>query len=166
MRLSSTSVPPQPTGESYQPRYVPRAISPGGYAAQRRRALPPRMLAAMCYSIPLVPGAWLLWRERHSRFVRFHAAQSVVFCALIAAGQIALYLLLLLMGGWIQDILVASLAAVVVVGLYLALGLVALLLWLRLVSDCLDGRTRPLPLGAGWAARLERWTARLAQRRP
>lgn len=118
------------------------------------------MLAVMCYSIPLVVGAWVLWRERRSRFLRFHAAQSVVFCGLIAAGQIAIYLLLMLMGGFIQDILVASLAAVVVVGLYLALGLVALLLWLRLAWECLDGQTRPLPIGAGWAAWLERLTAR------
>jgi uncharacterized membrane protein len=118
------------------------------------------MLAVMCYSIPLVPGAWLLWRERHSRFVRFHAAQSVVSGALIAAGQIVISLLLLVAGGWIQDILAASLAAVVVVGLFLALGLAALLLWLRLVSACLDGQMRPLPLGAGWAAWLDRWTAR------
>lgn len=123
------------------------------------------MLAVMCYSIPLVVGAWVLWRERRSHFLRFHAAQALVFCALIAAGQIAIYLLLLLLGGYIQDILVASLAAVVVVGLYLALGLVALLQWLRLASECLDGQMRPLPLGAGWAAWLEHRTARRFRRR-
>lgn len=123
-----------------------------------------RVLALLCYSIPLVPGLWVLWRERRSHFLRFHAAQALVVFALIAAGQIAIWLVLLLVGGIIHDTLIASAVAVIVMALFAALGLGALLLWFRLAGDCLDGRTRRLPLAGQWADRLERLTARRVRR--
>lgn len=115
-----------------------------------------RVLAVLSYSIPLAPGAWLLLRERESRFLRWHAAQSLVFFALVAAAQIALYLLLMIAGGLIHSTSVAIVAAIVVVVLFAALGLCVLLVWLRLVGDCIDGRARRFPLLGRWAERLER----------
>lgn len=123
-----------------------------------------RVLALLCYSIPLGPSLWMLWRERRSHFLRFHAAQALVLFALIAAGQSAIWFIVLLAGGMVHSTLLAAALAVVVVALFATLGLGALLLWLRLAGDCLDGRTRILPFAGRWAGRLERLTARRFRR--
>ncbi len=132
--------------------------------ASRRTRRPhnhhPRVRAALCYAVPVVPGWWLLTHERRNPFVRFHAAQSLVFFALVAVGQLALYLLVLLAGGFIADNHQAIVAAGVVVVLYLAFAVTVAVVWLHLLADCIRGAARPLPLAGRLAARLERFAPR------
>ncbi|MGH2517827.1 MAG: hypothetical protein ACRDHP_19445, partial [Ktedonobacterales bacterium] len=49
-----------------------------------------RVRAGLAYAIPFVPALVLLVSERQHRWVRFHAAQSLVFFSLLALAQIAL----------------------------------------------------------------------------
>lgn len=115
-----------------------------------------RVLAVACYSIPLIPGIWLLLRERRSRFLRVHAAQSLVFFGLMAAAQVAIYVALLVMGGLTYTMPAAIIMAALFVTLFAALGLVALLTWFRLVWACIDGVMWKLPVAGAWAEWLER----------
>jgi uncharacterized membrane protein len=102
----------------------------------------------------------LLARERRDRFVRFHAAQSLVFFGLVAGGQLALYALLVLAGGLIaSDVLAAVTGALILLG-FVALGVAVVRVWLGLLADCVRGHVRPLPVAGALAARLERWTPR------
>lgn len=133
------------------------AGSPGYGGARplgRSHTNQPGVAAALCYAVPLVPGAILLWRERENRFIRFHAAQSLIFFGLVAGGQICLYVLLLVAGGLITNDTVATVAAALIVLLFLALGVAALLTWFGLLADCIAGRARALPLVGAWAERL------------
>lgn len=148
---SRGSVPPSGANASTHDR---------GRSTPRPRRYHPGVLAALCYAVPIVPGVLILWRERDNRFVRFHAAHSLVFFALVGVGQIGLYTVLVVAGGLIASDLVATVAAAVIVLLFVALGVGALFIWFGLLADCISGRTRPLPLAGVWAERLERITQR------
>jgi uncharacterized membrane protein len=134
-----------------------------GRASRRtatRRVHHPRALAALCYTVPIVPAWLILARERRNSFLRFHAAQAFVFHALIAVGQVAIYVLLLIAGGLIQDDFTALVAAVLAMIFFMSLGIAALILWLQLVADCLWGEAHALPIAGAWAVRLERFSPR------
>jgi uncharacterized membrane protein len=124
--------------------------------SRRRPEHHPRVRAAVCYAVPVIPGCVLLWRERENRFVRFHAAQSLVFFGLVAASQITLYLLLILAGGLIQSDRLALLAAAALTLLFVTVVAVMAYTWLQLLADCIGGRARRLPVAGAWAARIER----------
>jgi uncharacterized membrane protein len=147
-------------------RSQPRT-SPSGRRAPARRAHRhhPRVLAALCYAVPIVPGWWQLVHERRNPFLRFHAAQSLVFFALVAAGQIGFYALLVLAGGLITSDRLAIAAAFTFVALYLAFAVCVTIVWLRLLASCIRGDARPLPLAGRLALRLERFAPRAAWRR-
>ncbi|HEY7848514.1 MAG TPA: hypothetical protein VIC27_00550 [Ktedonobacterales bacterium] len=115
----------------------------------------PRTRAALCYVFPLLPGLYLLWRERRNRFVRLHAAQAVVFFSAVALAQIILFIALVALGnrapgGWTLTVLGLAFWLA-----YTALGLGGFVLWLRLLNDCVHGRLRRRPLLSPLAARLE-----------
>jgi uncharacterized membrane protein len=134
-------------------------MQPGARGARRARltrAHHPRVLAALCYAVPIVPGWVLLARERRNPFVRFHAAQSLVFFGLVAAGQAALYLLLVVAGVLIRNDLLAAMAALLVLILFLALASITAYGWATLLADCIRGDARPLPVAGRLAIRLER----------
>jgi uncharacterized membrane protein len=112
---------------------------------------------------PLLPGLYLLWRERRNRFVRLHAAQAVVFFSAVALAQIILFIALVALGnlapgGWALTVL--GLAFWVA---YAALGLGGFVLWLRLLNDCVHGRLRRRPLLSRLAARLEATSLKFTQ---
>lgn len=123
----------------------------------------PRVLAALCYTVPVVPAWMLLARggsERANPFVRFHAAQALVFQGVIAASQIILYLLLVIPGGLVtNDTLAIGLAGLLLV-LYLAQAAVIAVVWSSLMADCIRGDARLLPVLGAWALRLEAFAPR------
>ncbi|HEX9413182.1 MAG TPA: hypothetical protein VF916_06740 [Ktedonobacterales bacterium] len=125
-----------------------------------RRAHHPRALAALCYTVPVVPAWVLLVRERRNGFVRFHAAQSLIFYSLITVAQVSLYLAILFLGGRITSDRMATATAAVVLALYVALAAVVAYVWTQLVADCVRGRARRLPVAGRWALRLERFAPR------
>ncbi len=122
----------------------------------------PRTRAALCYALPLLPGLYMLWRERRNRFVRLHAAQSVIFFSAVALAQVILFIALVALGnrapgGW----------ALTALGLFfwaafLALGLGSVILWLRMLNECVHGRLRRRALLTPTTTRLEAVTLQFA----
>ena len=56
------------------------------------RRLEPRFVAVLSYLLDVMTGIILLRVERESRFVRFHALQSILYTALTAAAATAAFL--------------------------------------------------------------------------
>lgn len=124
----------------------------------------PRVLAALCYALPFVmSGATLLGLvgAPRNRFVRLHAAQSLILFVLMGLAQVALLVALVTLGalapaaGWPTVALGLAFYALVV-----ALGVLCLVLWLRLIRDCMQGRWRRYPALTPLATHLERATRR------
>lgn len=90
--------------------------------------LPEHIAGALCYLLPYVGGIVFLALEKRSRFVLFHALQS-----LLAYGALAV---LQILGGLLPFTgpLVAALA-----------GLAAAVVWLLMSYHTLQGRWTPLP---------------------
>lgn len=125
-----------------------------------------RVRAGLAYAIPFVPALILLVKERRQRWLRFHAAQSLVFFILLALIQIALFAALVLFGGNVDTLPVAAVAGLVFYGLYLLVGILGLVFWLRLVADAMSGRCTRFRLLSGVAMRLEKALARLQRLSP
>ncbi len=122
----------------------------------------PRTRAALAYLFPLLPGLYLLWRERGNRFVRLHAAQAVVFFSAVALAQTILFIALVALGNWAPGGWWLTALGLFFWAAYIALGLGSLMLWLRLLNDCIRGRLRRRPLLAPLTTRLEVATLQFA----
>ncbi len=104
-----------------------------GLGAANRR-LEPRLAAVLCYLLWIVTGIILFRLERESRFVRFHALQSILYCAVV----------------------VVVLASVTLAGLQFLsalLGLASLAVWLLLMFRAARGDWFELPVVGWWAER-------------
>ena len=127
----------------------------GASSAQRGRRNP-RVTAALCYAIPYVVALWALLRERRNRFVRFHAAQSLIFFAAIPLIQLVLFVALVVVGNIVGIGALAFVLGLFFIGAFLALGIGALFLWLRMLADCWAGQATVFPIIGSLAHRLER----------
>lgn len=94
-------------------------------------SIPPGIAAFASYFFPFIGGLIFLAIERESRFVRFHAAQSIVF--------------------WICAIPVAILNFIPVVGWLVSL--LFILVWLFLLYQSWRGRMAEIPVLADLARR-------------
>jgi uncharacterized membrane protein len=171
--MSSPSLPYGPEGQrSDLPRGSFTPASGGRDAAHgtRRHARltrqhHPRALAALCYTVPIIPAWTLLARTGSARatpFVRFHAAQSLVFHGMVAASQIVLYLLLVIPGGMVTNARLAIALALVLLVLYVAQAIVIAKTWASLLADCIRGNVRLLRFAGPLALRVERFAPRVA----
>ncbi len=98
------------------------------------RKLEPRLAAVLCYLLGIVTGIILLRAEPENRFVRFHALQSILYCAVV----------------------VVVLAALTLAGLYPLnawLMLAFLIVWFVLMYRAARGDLFQLPLVGWWAER-------------
>jgi uncharacterized membrane protein len=120
----------------------------------------PRVKAALCYTVPLVPALYLLTHERRNRFLRLHAAQSLVFHALVGLAQVLLFAVVVVLGGAITSTTGALVAAAALFAVFATLTLVVAVTWTHLVAECIRGRSALLPLVGGWALWVEACTAR------
>lgn len=85
---------------------------------------------ALCYALGWVSGIIFLIVEKDSRFVRFHAMQSIIVYAIISV----LYWVL----GWLPGIVWLFLAPIV--------GLAAFGLWIFLIIKAYQGQMVKLPI--------------------
>lgn len=86
----------------------------------------------LCYLLGALSGAILLSVARESRFVRFHALQSILYSTAV----------------------IVTLATLTLSGLMTlsgVVGLLAVVVWLFLIQQAAWGRWFPLP-GLGWLA--------------
>lgn len=122
----------------------------------RRGRHNPRVIAALCYAVPYVAAIWVLLRERRNRFVRFHAAQSLIFFVTIPLMQLALFVALVVVGNIVGIGGLAFALGLFFIGAFLALGIGSLLLWLWMLADCWAGQATVFPILGALAHRLER----------
>src|SRR5690348_5239314 len=94
----------------------------------------PRVIAALCYAVPYVIALWVLLRERRNRFVRFHAAQSLIFFVTIPLIQLVLFVALVIVGNTVGIGALAFVLGLFFIGTFVALGVGALFFWLRLLA--------------------------------
>lgn len=102
-----------------------------GFGAPHR-TLEARLAAVLCYLFWMMGGIIMLTVERKSRFVRFHALQSILFGAVVVVTLVAFTL--------------AGLPRITSI-----LGLVAVGVWLFLIYRAALGEWFHLP-GLGWLA--------------
>jgi uncharacterized membrane protein len=109
--------------------------------------LSPRVAAALAYLAGPFSGILVLLAERTSRFVRFHAWQSV-----FALGGLGVVVALLILGAFLS--IVVSAAAFRTL-LYVGWGAWAawIVLWAICVVQALGGRSWKLPIAGSFAER-------------
>jgi len=134
---------------------VPETDTASAPGVQRGRRNP-RVIAALCYAVPYLVALWVLLRERRNRFVRFHAAQSLIFFAAIPLIQLVLFVALVVVGNIVGIGALAFVLGLFFIGAFLALGIGALFLWLRMLADCWAGHATVFPILGPVAHRLER----------
>jgi uncharacterized membrane protein len=106
-------------------------------------------------------GLAMYCAERDSRFVRFHALQSVALFLLLVAGNAGFVLLTLLLGRLHQQVYLGTsrwlVGALPVLLSWLAGGawtMYCLVLWVVLVIKALAGERWPLPVAGGLCRRI------------
>jgi len=149
----SSSGPEQPLAES--DAGVPAPDTTPTASSQRGR-YNPRVTAALCYAVPYVVAVVVLLRERRNRFVRFHAAQSLIFFVTIPLAQLALFIALVVVGNIVGIGALAFVLGLLFIGAFVALGVGALVLWLWMLADCWAGQSTAFPILGSLAHRLER----------
>lgn len=110
--------------------------------------LAPNLAGALAYLLAPLTGILFLAIEKENRFVRFHAAQSVVFGIVCVVAWVALFVLGMILGiipiiGLLIDILISF-----------GFALSAFILWLYLMFQAYKGREWELPMVGAQARRL------------
>lgn len=146
----SRSGPKQATGQP-----AANIPAPGPVTGQdgRRGRYNPRVIAALCYAVPYVVSIAVLLRERRNRFVRFHAAQALIFFVTIPLIQLILFIALIILGNTVSAGSWLVALGVIFIGAFLALGIGALLFWLWMLADCWAGQATRFPI----IGRLAEW---------
>jgi uncharacterized membrane protein len=113
--------------------------------------LAPNVAGALSYVLGPVTGVLFLILERESRFVRFHAAQSVVVGVAWIVFSVVLNVVIAMLSaipvlGW--------LVAVLAIFLWAGIGLGALGFWLFLMFRAYQGDEWEVPYLAAYARRL------------
>jgi uncharacterized membrane protein len=103
-------------------------------------------------------GGWLsglifFLIEKESRLVRFHAMQSILFNVIVVVVWIAIVvvaMILTIILGQISDVL-ASIAGLITFLLYLAIGLVVVIVWVMCLIKAYQSKMYKLPIIGNYA---------------
>jgi len=118
--------------------------------------IPPNLAAALAYLLAWVSGIIVLLIEKENRYVRFHAAQSV----LVFGGLTVLGMLLPIAGNILGIIpLIGPIFKAILSIISFLLGLAALVTWVGLVLLALFGRDYRVPYLDSYADQIARQTA-------
>ena len=103
---------------------------------------------ALSYVLGFITGIVFLVLEKNDRFVRFHAAQSIVVSVILVGASIALSILSSVLAfipflGWILALL-----------LTLGLGLLSFVLWIMLMYKAFTGQEYELPVAGDFARKM------------
>lgn len=107
---------------------------------QANTGLAPNLAGALAYLFAPLTGVLFMVIEKENRFVRFHAAQSIVFGIACIVVWVALTILGMILGmvpliGWILSLLLSF-----------GLGLGCFALWLFLMLQAFQGKEWEMPL--------------------
>jgi uncharacterized membrane protein len=113
--------------------------------------LAPNVAGALSYLLGIITGVLFLVVEKENRFVRFHAAQSVVISGAFIVLNIAVSILSTVLAvipviGWLFGIVLWLLWAVV--------ALVGFILWLVLMFRAFQGEEWRVPVAADYADKI------------
>ena len=109
----------------------------------------PNVAALLCYVLGWITGLIFFLIEKENKFIRFHAAQSIVVFGALTILQIAL--------GIFSGILVAIHLYVLLpifTLLYPLIGLVGLVLWILLMVKAFQGEMFKLPIAGDMAEKM------------
>ncbi|MEK3884271.1 DUF4870 domain-containing protein [Paenibacillus sp. PL2-23] len=95
--------------------------------------LDPKVAGLLCYLFGFITGIVFLMLEKKSRFVKFHALQSIVISVVLIVASLILGSLPLI--GWLFALILSPLS---------------FLLWIALMLLALQGRMYKLPLIGDW----------------
>lgn len=112
--------------------------------------LQPNVAGLLCYLLGWITGLIFLLIERENRFVRFHAAQSILF----SVGWGVLWIALAIFFGILSVIPgIRVLGALLSFVAYAVLGMGGLVLWILLMLRAYRGQRWELPVVGAMAAR-------------
>src|SRR5262249_38270501 len=135
---SATPLPPSSPGPE-RPSAERQDARISGAARGGRSRRNPRIQAALCYALPVLPAAYVLLHERRNGFVRFHAARALVLLGGILLIQALLFVVVVILGNTVSGTELAVVIGVLALAAYLALALCGVILWLRLIAEALAG---------------------------
>ena len=122
--------------------------APHPTATTSSTGLQPNVAGALSYLLGIITGVLFLVIEKENRFVRFHAAQSIV----ISIAMIALSIALSILGSVLAFIPV--LGWIVALLLSLVLGFGSFVLWLFLMWQAFQGKEWEAPIVGAYARRM------------
>jgi uncharacterized membrane protein len=118
------------------------------YSTVTSTGIEPTVAAALSYILGLITGIVFLVLERDNRYVRFHAAQSVVVSVFVIIASIGVSMV----SRGIAYIPAIGWAVVLLLNLGLAVG--TFVLWLLLMWQAYQGEEWELPMAGGMARKL------------
>lgn len=121
---------------------------PAGPQAPTSTGLEPNVAGALSYLFMPVGGIVFFLIEKESRFVRFHAAQSIVVGLGLIGAWIAFTIVSAILG------MIPVLGALVAMLLWAALSLGGLAVWLLLTLRAYQGREWEVPMAGEYARKL------------
>lgn len=116
----------------------PAVVPPSHHASDSSTGLAPNVACALAYAFGVISGIILFFSEKHSRAVRFHAAQSLLVFGTLGTLLITLSTVLYATLPFGMRGLANALTALAVLGL--------LTLWVTLVISAFQGKHLKLPL--------------------
>lgn len=122
--------------------------APHPSTAPTSTGLQPNVAGALCYLLGVITGVAFLVLEKENRFVRFHAAQSIV----ISIAMIALSIALSILSGVLAFIPI--LGWIVALLLSLVIGFGSFALWLFLMWQAFQGKEWEAPVVGTYARRM------------
>lgn len=117
------------------------------HASQSDTGLASNLAGALTYVLGPLTGVIFLLIEKQDRFVRFHAAQSVV----IGLAMIVLSIGLSIVGAVLA--VIPILGWIIGLGLSLAFAVGTFVLWVMLMIRAFNGREWEVPVAGGYARR-------------
>jgi uncharacterized membrane protein len=118
------------------------------YSTITSTGIEPTVAAALSYILGLITGIVFLVLEKDNRYVRFHAAQSIVASLFVIIASIGVSMV----SRGIAYIPAIGWAVVLLLNLGLAIG--TFVLWLLLMWQAYQGEEGELPLAGGVARKL------------
>jgi uncharacterized membrane protein len=139
--------PPRPGVKPAAPKPAAKRDAPN-YSTSTTTGVEPNVAAALSYILGLITGVVFLVLEKENRYVRFHAAQSIVVSAFFILVNVGVALL----SGVVA--FVPLLGWLVVFLLTAGLAVTTFVLWLVLMYRAYQGEEWELPVAGEMARKL------------